>query len=479
MTGTVAIRGIAAAWARRGYRAVACLSVLGAFSATPADAEDLVELYRQAQQHDPTLEAARYARDAVGQRVYEVRAALLPGVTFTSSTNVHQNTSIHADQIYDLHQRIDVAQPLYYPDRTAAYRQAGWESQGADLQLEQAQQDLMVRVAQAYFDGLKAQDAFAAAEAQLAAMRQQLEVVERGVTAGTAAITDVQEATSRMELAKADLLAARNQVEVSRSTIRQITGFAPKRLVSLPVGAMLSAPEPVDPAPWEQAAIEGNQAVRIQQAAVEAAREEVKRMRGGHFPQFDLTATFGRDKAWNFTTNDEDEDVDSPEEQAEHGVGRKSDRTVGVQVTWNLYSGGFVNARVRGAKAKEYQAQAELETARRNAAHTALQAYSGVVNGLARITAMQRAIEASRIAVEGNKIGYRAGTRINVDVLNAQQVLYAAERDFAAARYDTLMQMLQLKAATGQLKEDDLLSINALWGAPAERAPEPDANAPP
>lgn len=135
---------------------------------------------------------------------------------------------------------------------------------------------------------------------------------------------------------------------------------------------------------------------------------------------------------------------------------------VGVQLNWPLYAGGGVKARVRETKALEYRARAELEAARRAAAHNARQAYAGVVNGLAQVAAMEQAVASSRSAVEGNKIGFRVGTRITVDVLNAEQQLYSAQRDLARARYETLIQGLRLKAAAGRLTEDDLRAVNGL-----------------
>jgi outer membrane protein len=260
----------------------------------------------------------------------------------------------------------------------------------------------------------------------------------------------VHEARSRNDLARAQVISARNELDAKRSALEQITGSAPGRVARLRAGVRPPRPPPESGSAWVALARDNSPTVRIQTAAVEVAEREVTRARAGHWPTLDLTASKSKDYSAGSLTSPANLEVDS------------QSSTIGLQLSVPLFAGGAVSARVGEARSLVYKARADLDAARRSAAHAARLAHSGVINGLAQLEAMEQAVASSKSAVEGNKIGYRVGTRINVDVLNAEQQLYSAERDLARARYDTLQQGLRLKAAAGQLAEKDLQSLNDL-----------------
>jgi outer membrane protein len=430
------------------------LILVTAFISDAALAADLMQIYQEAKSHDPVLEAARYRRDAVRQKLPQARAGLLPTLNLTgrtdhTSADVSFDRSPQIDRNVNSHQlKLELTQPLLRRQNWLSYTQADLQVAQAELQFTLAHQESMLRTSQAYFDVLAAQDVLAVAEKQSNAMQAQLDLVTRGRQAGTAAVTDVYEARSRSDLAKAQVIAATNDLEIKRSALEQIVGVVTEKLAVLRVDVHVPAPNPVEPATWISAAREQSYPVRIQQAAIEIAEREIERNRAGHWPSLDFVASKSKDYSSGSVTSPTDLET------------RSNSTVVGVQLSLPLYAGGAINAKVSEAQSLMYQARADLETIQRNAAYNVRQAYAGVVNGLAQIDAMEQAVLSSKSAVEGNRIGYRVGTRINVDVLNAEQQLYSAERDLSRARYETIMQTLRLKAAIGQLEESDLAVIN-------------------
>ncbi|MGS0743994.1 TolC family protein, partial [Glaciimonas sp. GG7] len=250
------------------------------------------------------------------------------------------------------------------------------------------------------------------------------------------------------DLVLAQEIAATNNLEVARSTLQQIIGQAPAALATLRPSVQLNTPEPARIDPWVSIAEEQNYNVLGQQIALETAKRQIKINRAGHLPTVDLVA--GR----NFST------INGNNNPLTNGAGVSN--SIGVQWTIPLYSGGAVNSAVRQAVALEDKARSDLDNARRTAALNARQAYLGVSNGLAQVKALEAAEISSQSSLDSNKLGYRVGVRINIDVLNAEQQLFSTRRDLAKARYDTLMNGLKLKAAAGALKEDDLQQVNTL-----------------
>ncbi|WP_338767613.1 TolC family outer membrane protein [Massilia sp. METH4] len=418
------------------------------FAAPAARAADLIQVYQQALANDATYASARNALTAGQERITQGRSELLPSVFLqgTHARSYGSNTppaGLKSDA--DGHQNryvLSLSQPLFNYAAWQGYEQSKLVQAQAEVQFAQAQQDLIVRVAQAYFDVLTAQDNLASIQAQKSATTEQLASAKRNFEVGTQTITDTHEAQAAYDLVVAQEFAAINALEVARTALQQIIGTAPATLATLRAGVTIAPPQPANIEPWISAAEADNFSVALQRLSVEIAKREISRSRAGHLPTVDLTANSARDS------------------RSFMGV----DRSNSIGVTWTvpIFNGFAVTSKVRETIALEEKARNDLEANRRAAAQGARQAYLGVNSGLAQVKALEAAEVSSQSALESNKLGYQVGVRINIDVLNAQRQLYSTQRDLAKARYDTIMNGLRLKAAAGTLKADDLAPINAL-----------------
>lgn len=425
---------------------------------TAAWSDDLLSVYRQALASDAQFAAARAQYEAGQERVVQGRAGLLPsvGVSAHSTWNevdVRAGSAPTAERRYNTNgYTLQLSQPLFRWQNWVQYRQGELQTALAEAQFGQARQDLILRVAEAYFDVLNAQDALAAVSELKTAAAEQLEIAKVSFEVGTVTVTDVHEAQSRFDLASAQLIAAQNQLDVLREALAQIVGEAPQTLAPLRAGVRIGRPQPEGVNAWVSAAEQDSYGVQAQQLLREIAAREVQRNRAGHYPTVDLVATHGRSN--------------SGFNQSGPGSVRTDASTVGVQLNLPLFAGGGVSSREREAAALKVKADAELDAARRAAALAARQAYLGVTSGLAQVGALEAAQVSSTSALEANRLGYEVGVRINIDVLNAQSQLADTVQRLARARYDTLLAQLRLKAATGALNEDDLAQINALLATP-------------
>jgi outer membrane protein len=435
------------------------LSIVAATGLTPiAHAVNLLEAYHIAQDSDPTIASARFALESAQQKIPQARANLLPVIAATGNDgNTRADTEFTDVPRVDRNMKawgwnLQLTQPLLRIGNLYAYRESGYLVAQAEAQYAFARQDLLVRVAQAYFGVIVAHDAIDAADAQVAALTEQLAQVTRGYQQGTHSQTDVDDTKSRLGSARSQRVAAQNDLQSAQAELERITGqnWDASQLAALQDKLTPPAPEPADLRAWMDQARHNNPAVVAQQAAVEAARQEIKKNRSDHLPTVDLVGNIGSNYASHSLTTPDDFST------------RATQHEVGLQLTLPIYSGGVINSKVTEAIANMNKAQADGEVASRQAATDAQQAYAGVTNGLAQIDALNVAVESGQSAVKGNRVGYKLGIRINIDVLNAEQQLYTAQRDLSKARYDTLLQGLKLKAAAGNLTEADLAAISAM-----------------
>ena len=436
---------------------IALLSL--ALSGAPAFAADLLQVYRDAVAYDAQFASAKAAWEAGQEKLPQGRAGLLPVISATASTtwndvdyNRRMLNTPPIDAQYNTNgYTLTLTQPIFRWQNIEQYGQSKLQVVAADAQFAQARQDLVLRVAQAYFDVLLAQDSLGLAQAQKKAIGEQLEAAKRNFEVGTATITDTHEAQARFDLVTAQELAAQNDLEIKRQARRQVIGKVPESLAVLRAQVQLQRPQPDDMGKWVEAAESGSPLVAAQQAALEIADKEINKQRAGHLPTLDLVATRGRSSA----TGGLAAGVSLP------GSDTHSN-TIGLQLTLPIFAGGAVMSKDREAVALREKARADLDNTRRAAALGARQAYLGVTSGMAQVRAYEQALVSSQSALDSNKLGYEVGVRINIDVLNAQQQLFATRRDLAKARYDTLVAQLRLKAAAGSLGEDDVQAINAL-----------------
>ena len=425
----------------------------------PAISADLLQVYRDARANDQQYAAARAASDALREKLPQGLSTLLPTIGATGNTVWNQNKydATNADSTISRNYNtnfynVQLTQPLFRWQNYIQYTQGKLQVAQADANFAQALQDLIVRVAGAYFDVLYAQENLKAVRANKQSIAQQLEQAKKNFEVGTATITDSQEAQSRFDLASAQEIAAINDLEDKRYALRVIVGKDSGELNRLKPQAELKPPQPASMERWVDAAQKDSFAVQAQQAASEVAAKEIERARAGHYPTVDAVANYGRNNsALSFLGND------SLQTDA---------RNVGLQLNIPIFQGGYVNSKTREAVANRAAADAALEAAKRSAALNTQQSYLGVVNGLAQVKALDAALVSSTSALESNKLGYEVGVRINIDVLNAEQQVYVTKRDLSKARFDTLLAQLKLKAAVGSLSEADLEQINPLFEAP-------------
>ena len=429
--------------------------------AAGVQAADLLQVYQDALDNDAQFAAAKASLEAGREKLPQGLAGLLPTVGLSANTvwndvdyERRSSPATQSSGRYNSHgYSLNLTQPLFRWQNWLQYDQAKQQVAQAEAQFLLARQELILRVAQAYFDVLYGQENLKSLQAQKAAITQQLELAKKSFEVGTATITDTHEAQSRFDLASAQEIAAESDLEIKRRNLQSIIGREPGELAPLGKDTALIPPKPAAMGDWVSAAEKDSLAVQVQQALAEIADKEVEKQRAGHYPTLDLVA--GRSNSVQTGA------VQTVPTLAPAGFDQTA-TTIGVQFNLPLFQGGAQVSRQREAEASRTAARSNLEYARRQAALGARQYYLGVVNGLAQVKALEAALVSSRSALDANKLGYEVGVRINIDVLNAEQQLYSTQRDLAKSRFDTLVSQLRLKGAVGSLADTDLQQVNAL-----------------
>jgi len=421
-----------------------------------APAADLVSIYREAQTADAVYAGARASYLAGQEKLPQGLAGILPAVTLSAGTQYNDrdlqfrgppNTASGTTRYNSNSVNVTATQPLFRFQNWITYEQAKNQVSQAEAAFLQVAQDLIVRVAQAYFDVLLAENNVALAAAQKMAFAEQLAQAKRNFEVGTATITDANDAQARHDLAVSQEISAQNDLEIKKQTLRQITGRIPPELAKLSSRFTPALPNPNNMDNWvEQASVSSLQ-VRGAQVAADIASQEVSKNRGGHLPTLDAVASY----------------VDSGQ-----GAGTLSgpgfDNTtkyIGLQLALPLYQGGLVNSKVREALANEEKSKQDLENTKRTVALNTRAAFLGVTNGAAQIKALETALVSSQSSLDSTKLGQEVGVRTQVDVLNSTQQLISTRRDYAQAIYAYAINVLKLKAAAGTLTEDDLAYVNS------------------
>ena len=440
--------------------------IASAFVSLNAQAADLLDVYRQALANDAVFASARASAAAGQEKVHQGRSLLMPTVGINGSI-VKNDSDVSpwnegaivtrpdgtlgpvtgsGANLRTNEYALSLVQPLFRWANWQTYEQSKLQTALSEAQFAQARQDLITRVAQAYFDVLAAQDTVATIQAQKTATTEQLASAKRNFEVGTQTITDTHEAQAAYDLVVAQEFAALNDLEVKRTALQAIIGTTPDALAPLKPGVALATPQPAMIEPWVSAAENQNYGVVAAQLALESAKRDISKNRAGHYPTLDLVANSSHRKLSGQTLSS----------------GTTTNNAIGVQWNVPIFNGFAVTSRVRESIALEDKARNDLEATRRNAAQIARQAYLGVNSGLAQVKALEAAEVSSTSALDSNKLGYQVGVRINIDVLNAQRQLFSTRRDLSRARYDTIVNGLRLKAASGSLREEDLIPVNNL-----------------
>ncbi len=424
------------------FVSAACLGPLQTAAAT-----ELTTVWEQALNHDAQLKASQAQITAAKERTFQANSAnglnvsatasAIESLTDTNKTanNFSFNPSIGAQLNY----------PLYRPQNLANIESSKLQLLLSETQLAQAEMELMVRVSQAYFDVLAAQDSIALLRAQKRAISEQLASAKRNFEVGTATITDQQEAQARFDLVIAQEIAAENDLDVKKAALATLTGQATEKVRGLAAKnntlPTLTEPE----AQWVAQAGESSFAVRLSKVATELAKREIDRSVAAKKPTVDIVSNLGLSRSSSTIP----------------GLISRS-ASAGVQMTVPIFNGGALDSRQREAIALLDKSENELLANQRVAAQASRSVYKKLSSGIAQVKALQQAEKSSQLALDSNQLGYQVGVRINIDVLNAQQQLFSTQRDLARARYEVLLDNLRLRQAVGTLNATDLKAVSAL-----------------
>jgi len=439
------------------FRLLPLPGLLAVVLATPVHAQSLLDLYDAARTYDAAWQSAKAQYDANLFRAEQAKAQILPTANLSAGLTRSKidNTVPDVELPYTTQTATaSVSQPLYRPANLATYKQGQRGVELAEAQLNSASQDLIVRVAQAYFDVLAAQDTLTFVRAQKAATGEQLASAKRNFEVGTSTITDTREAQARFDLVTSQEIQAENDLRVKKLALDALVGKPNVNPNPLAV-TELPPPQPANPEVWVQQAEDASPSIIQARENVEIARLETEKARAGNKPTLDGVASY------NVTRN--------PNGNTSVGGGvstRANTGSVGLSFNLPLFAGFATQNRIRETLSLEEKAQADLENTRRTVAQATRTAYFGLVSGRQQVKARESAEASSQLALEANQLGYQVGVRINIDVLNAQSQLYQTKRDLAQARYNVLLGQLKLRQANGTLVPDDLARLNTLVAQP-------------
>ncbi|GHD66616.1 outer membrane protein [Jeongeupia chitinilytica] len=423
-----------------------------------AGATDLMDAWRAARGYDAAFAASRSALTAGREKTNQGNALLLPQVTLSGNAGV-ASTDYQAGQAtllnpnYDMHGnqyglKVTAAQPIYRADAFVGSDQLKKQADQAEVQFRSAEQDLILRVAKAYFEVIAAEEAVRFSAAQKAAVAQQLAQAKKSFEVGTATITDTHEAQARYDSIIATEINAQNDLEVKRNAFTQLTNQDPTVLAKISTQLEPSPPQPNSMADWLVRADTGSLAIAGQKLGLDIATRQIDRYRVSTAPTLDLVASYGSDWAGDGLA------------RGGTGTDRTSNGLIGLQLSIPLFTGGNRSSQFREAIALEEQQRQTLEATRRDAAQSTKQAFLGVQNGAAQVRALEQAEVSAKSSLESTKLGRDVGVRTTVDVLNAEQNYYQTRFNLVVTRYQYLFARLQLAAAVGALDEAQLQDIN-------------------
>lgn len=412
--------------------------------------EGLIDVYEGALTNDPKLAAARLKRDSIAELRPQSLSLLLPNLSASVAINrVRQNVksspfpSNSGIEIYDDNRlQLNLQQPIYHHDYWVKLSQVDSRIAQAEAEYQAAQQDLIIRIAQRYFDILSAQDEQLFATAEKEAIARQLEQAKERFEVGLIAITDVHEARAGFDLARASEILALNEVDNSLEALHEIISRRPGKLRLLVGELPLVRPDPPNMEAWRMAALEGNLELIAARAGTEVTKQNISLQRSGHYLTLDIVGSIGltdTDKRTGFRTDT---------------------RTLGLQLNLPIYEGGAVNSRIRQARYDFQAAQRKLDETLRSVERRVKDAYRGVLTRISQVEALHAAVVSSGSALEATEAGFEVGTRTMVDVLAEQRNLFRARRNYSRARYDYILNGLELKQAAGSLAREDLEEVN-------------------
>jgi outer membrane protein len=426
-----------------------------------AQAQSLQDLYLAASVYDATYLGTKAASEAAqfrAEQAYALRrpsVGLSAGVSRTESDTPYSSTLSTNSNVGQV--GVSGQQTLFNRANDATISQSERAVQVAVAQLRAAEQDLIVRLSQAYFDVLAASDALGTVQASKKAISEQLASAKRNFEVGTATITDTREAQARYDLAVAQELAADNDLRVKHLALEQVAGKGSVQPLPLAQPVVLPPLQPAQVDAWVNGAETSSPVIAQARLNQEVAQLETEKARAARLPVVALTGSYGKS---HVSISGDAAGANSVVPYSASGTGTNA--TLGVSLTIPLFSGFAIQNRVKETLSLEDKARDDLDAARRGVVQGTRQAYYGVQSGRAQVQALEAAESSSKLALEATELGYKVGVRVNVDVLNAQSQLFQTQRDLAKARYDVIVGDLRLRQATGQLTPDDLAAVNGL-----------------
>ncbi len=425
--------------------AIACL--MTTIVTVPVQAETLLEVYGMAFQNDPILKQIIAQRQSVGEGSVQAFARFLPLIGLTGTTQqIHNDTAGSPSYDYNRHgYSIDLNQSIFDNSNYVNYRIANLQINKAEANLSAAQQDLIIRTANAYFGTLSAIDTLEFSKAQRKAIARQLEQARRRYEVGIIAITDVHEAKAGYDNANAQVIAAENALLVAKETLREVAGQYIKEVTPLADKIPLDPPSPADIQHWVDQALSGNYTLLAAREDTDVQRETINLQRSGHYPTLGLTASYGYNKSNNPV-------VFTPPQYHE--------RVIGLNVSIPIYEGNAVTSRTRQAQYDFQRSQDVYDEIRNSTEKNTRSSYLNVISEVSRVEALKQAVISNESALRATEAGFEVGTRTIVDVLNVQRDLYRAKQDHSIARYTYILNVLRLKQASGELGRADLETVN-------------------
>ncbi len=437
---------------RRAVSGLFASSLMGV--AMTASAADLVAIYRDAISQDPVFSAARSTYEAAKETTPQARAAILPAiglggnVTRVKSDLDFAGTSSSREYTSKGY-TLSLTQPLFRMQSWIAVDQAELQVKQAEAVLADAQQNLITRTAQAYFDVLLAQDNVELSAAQKKAFAEQLAQAKRNFEVGTSTIVDTYEAQAKYDLAVSKEISDQADYEIKKNALQQLIGKKAPSLATLKDKVALPLPTPADPEQWVKAAEEASPTIAQSRALYEIAVKDVTRNKSGHLPTLDLVGSYGYNNSPSSTST-------SP------GAIISKNTQLGLSLNIPLFSGGGTQSKIRQALSVKDQNEQLLENSKRTVAQNVRSSFLNVTSGVAQVKALEASLISSKASLDSTVLGKDVGVRTNVDVLNSQQQLFQTRRDLQQARYNTILAQLRLKSAAGRLTEEDLAEVNRL-----------------
>ncbi|MDO7597233.1 MAG: TolC family outer membrane protein [Pseudomonadota bacterium] len=426
--------------------------LIASLISTATMAEDLIQVYSLALKSDPQLLAEAASRLAVGELDNQARAQFLPQVGLSADTGYTwqdtSSTSIFTSGKRDYNNRgytLSITQPIYRKQNFIQQAQADIAIEGATASYQIAEQALIVRVSERYFDVLGRQDDVTFAIAEREAIDRQLEQTQQRFDVGISTITDVVESQAAYDLANAAVISAENELANSGERLREIAGKYVDMLSALKADSPLVSPEPTNINEWSDVALTQNPSLLVSRSEVNTASQTIELQKSGHYPTLDLVGQ----KSYSYQGD------------SNFGGSSSTDQdSLSLQFNLPIDAAGGVRSRTREAVHRLDQSMQNEEQQRRAVMRQTREAYNGVMSGISRVIALKQAVVSNEKALESTKAGYEVGTRTTVDVLNVRRDLFRARRDYAQSRYDYIVNTLRLKQAAGTIGIDDLAIIN-------------------